>query len=212
MAVILDLIDLAVFPRRVVHHHHVVGVEVVPYELLVEALRSVGLGAHELVLGVVAGPLELCRRLSETDHEHPVDFLQHAGLQGLEVLPFRFPEPEPVFTQLVGKLGAHLGSVVRTVGLGHHLGRDHSVLHHQVGHAGELASVTDRVAEKPVYLTVFEPFVAGVYHSLEEKVGLLQLVVEEQIVLRESETAKVVLFYHLCPEDVQSGEKPAAAG
>ena len=49
-------------------------------------------------------------------------------------------------------------------------------------------------------------------YSLEEKIGLLKLVVEEHVVLREGEGSKVILLAHPSPQDIKSGAQPAAAG
>ena len=52
-----------------------------------------------------------------------------------------------------------------------------------------------------------------VYHALKHEVGFLQLVVEEQIVVRELHCQRVgVLLCEVGPQHVESGEHPATAG
>ena len=66
--------------------------------------------------------------------------------------------------------------------------------------------------EEPVHFPVVERQVLRVDDRLEEEVGFLQLVIEEEIVLRKGESVQIVLLDHLGAEHVQSGEEPAAAG
>ena len=53
----------------------------------------------------------------------------------------------------------------------------------QGGHSRELAAVTQRIREEPIHLPVIERKFSRVNDSLQEKVSLLELVIEEQIVL-----------------------------
>ena len=65
--------------------------------------------------------------------------------------------------------------------------------------------------EEPVVEFVVHGLLSAIDDSLEEKVGLLQLVVEEAIGLRELEGAEVVLLNHAGAQHVEASEKPAAA-
>ena len=51
----------------------------------------------------------------------------------------------------------------------------------------------------------------GVDNGLKEEVALLQLVVEEEVVVRECQLAEVVLLDHLCTQHVKTCEQPATA-
>ncbi len=119
MAVVIDLVDLAIFTGRVVHYHDVVALEIRSDIFIVEGFRSVGLGADEVALGVVAGPLELDRRLAEAEDEHPVDLLEHLCLHGRAVLGGCPAKLEAILAQFGGYLSTHLRRVVGAVGLRH---------------------------------------------------------------------------------------------
>ena len=67
-----------------------------------------------------------------------------------------------------------------------------------------MSAVSDRVAEEPVHFTVVETLVLGVDDALEEEIGFLQLVEEEDIVLGESEVAQVIENNQQRPEDFWS--------
>ena len=101
--------------------------------------------------------------------------------------------------------------MVARIGLGHHVGGHDTVLGDKVGYSGELAAVPYRVTEEPLYLAVVHRQVTGIDDALEEKVGLLELVVEEDVVLGELEGTEAVFLNHGGPQHVHTGEKPAAA-
>ncbi len=189
VAVVLDFIDLVIRYGRVVHYHDVIVLQVFADKLLIEGLGRIGFLAHELPFGVVAGPGELCGRNAQAQDQHAVDFSQHLHFQGLYVLGFGFPQAKAVFAQLIGNLGAHLGSVVGIQGFRHYIGGDDAVFHHQVGNAGELAAVADGMGEEPVYGAVFHGQVPRVDDPLQEQICLLQLVIEEKVILGEGEGA-----------------------
>ena len=77
MTVVLDFIDFVVVSARVVHQHHIVALQVESYVFCVERLRSVLFRAHLSVVGVIAGPLELHRRLAEALAQDTVDIREH---------------------------------------------------------------------------------------------------------------------------------------
>ena len=89
--------------------------------------------------------------------------------------------------------------------------RHDTVLGDKVGNSRKLAAVVDCVTEKPLHLAVIHGQVTGVDDTLQEKVGLLQLVIEEDVVLGELERTEIILFYHLSPEHIHPGEQPASA-
>ena len=216
MAVIFDLVEVVVRTGRVVHQHHVVVAQIVAQEAVVEAERSVGHGVDRFTLGVAARPCEFRRGLAEIEHEHPVDLAAHLGLAASEfrglglgfgcVAQFQTPFTEFQREQLVEARGA-----VRRVGFGHHFGGNHAVFANDVGDAGKLAAVRKRIAEQPVDRFVVHRTVGGVDHSLQKQVGLLKLVEEEVVVLRQLGHGQVVLCHHLGAEHIEAREQPAAS-
>ena len=106
-------------------------------------------------------------------------------------------------------MGAHLAGTVGNIAFRHHVCRDKSILGDKVCDTGECTSVAYRIAEKPVNLTVRHRLFPGIYHSLEEKIGLFELVIEEAVALRELEVSKVIFLDCSSPEHIESGEQPA---
>ena len=217
VAVVLYLIHLIVLTRGVVHHHVVLR-EVGLGKLLVELLRGVGGGFHYLAFGVLLLPGELCRGLAHGEGQHAIDFSQHPGFCLLQIggksilVGSQSAQLEAVLAELEGYEVADARGVVGVVGLGHHVGRHQAVLVDEVGHAGELAAVADGVLEEPLHLLVVDGLLVGVDHGLQEEVALLQLVVEEEVGLRELEVGgQVVLADGLVAQHVHAGEHPAAA-
>ena len=232
MAVVVDLIDLVVLATRVVHDHDVVLLEVLADVLVIEGLRGVFLRGDHVALGIGPGPGELLRRETQAQDEDPVNLLELLHLHRLELriqvggcflplLALELVQPgglrglaqaQTVLAELESELGAHLGSAVGVHALREHLGRNHAVFHDEVGDAGKLSAVTDGVREEPVHFPVVVREILRVDDALQEQVRLLQLVVEEDIVLREDHRAHVELVDHLGTQHVQSREQPAAAG
>ena len=231
VAVVLDLVGFVEFAGGVVHDHDIAALEVLADVFVVEGLGSIGLRADGFPFLVVTGPLELLRRHAEAEGEDVVDLGEIVrlhlhqlrqyggiGLFGLFALGLTdglgvgVAKAQAVLAELGGDLRAHSGGIVGGKGLGHDLGGDQAILRDEVRYAGELAAVTDRVREEPVDLPVVSRQGAGVDDALEEEVRLLELVIEEDVVLREGEASEVVLGDHLAAENVQPGEKPAAAG
>ena len=65
--------------------------------------------------------------------------------------------------------------------------------------------------EEELYAQVVDRLLAGIYHALQHQVCLLQLVVEEQIILRESHLQRVCTFGKVGTQHVQPAEHPAAS-
>ena len=66
--------------------------------------------------------------------------------------------------------------------------------------------------EEPVHFPVLEGQVPRIDDPLQEKVGLLQLVIEKEVVLGEGEGPEVVFGDHPGTQDVEARKQPAAAG
>ena len=72
-----------------------------------------------------------------------------------------------------------------------------------------MSAVADGVLEEPLHLLVVDGLLVGVNHGLQEEVALLQLVVEEEVGLREV-GGQVVVADGLVSQHVHAGEHPAA--
>ena len=90
------------------------------------------------------------------------------------------------------------------------LGHD-AVLAHEVGEHVPLAAVLDGVLQQEADQAAVGRLVGGGDHGLEEPVGLLELVVELQVGLRELELVDLEALHGLDAQHVQPGEHPAAA-
>ena len=164
---------------------------------------------------VFACPGEFRRRFSEVEDQHTVDFTQHLGFTFCQCFRFRafcVAQFQSVFFQFQADQVGHTAGIVAAIGLDHDTGRNDAVFHQVVGYAGKLSAVSDRILEQPFHHLVVNRLFPRVDDSLEEKVGLLKLVPEEVIVLREFEFRQVILGDDLCTYYVQSCKQPATAG
>ena len=216
VSVHVDGVGLVVGTGRVVHHHHEGVLQVLAHILFVEGEGRVLLRAHGLALGVLHRPGELLHGFAEAGGEDAVDRGEHfrlAFLQGGGLLAgsHGLAQREAVFAELELQDGSHARGVVRVEALGHHLGGHEAVFAHHVDDAAEGAAVRERVLEQPLHELVVHGLRGVVDHGLKEKVGLLQLVVEEAVALRELEFAEVVVLNHLRAHHVEAREEPAAA-
>ena len=215
MAVVLYLIHLSIFAGRVVHHHDIIVLKVFPDIFVIERLRGILFGTQQIAILIPHGPLERNRRFPEKIHEHAVYFRKHfflAVLQSLLLHSGIFADFQGILTELALDEACHLRSIVGRIGLRHHFCRYHAVFHNQVAYSRKLTSVAERISEQPVDGPVIPRKVACIYYRLKEKVRFFQLVIKEQIVLRQVEISEVVFFYHFGPQDVQTCKEPASAG
>ena len=67
------------------------------------------------------------------------------------------------------------------------------------------------VLEEPLYLRIVDRELACLDDAFEEEIGLLQLVPEERVVLREEERAGLLASHQLSAQDIESREEPAAS-
>ena len=226
VAVVLDFVDLTIFAARVVHHHNVAVFQVFAYIFGVERLRCEFLHAHNLSLAVAARPLELRRRFSKAEGENAIDVLEHLNLLRFKLFHRGFlrflsfgsrlrvclTQSESVLAELEFQKHSHLRGVVAAEGLRHRLGRHNAIFGEQVGHPRELPAVAQRIAEQPVNLTVIVRKRPRVDDALKKEVGFLNLVVEEDIVLRELELRQVIFLNHPRPQHIKPSEQPAPSG
>ena len=105
----------------------------------------------------------------------------------------------------------YLVSVVAGPGFLLHLGWYKTILAYEVGHTGVCATIGQRILHEPLHLLVVNALATGVDDALKEEVGLLQLVVEEQMNLAELETCDAHLLHGLVSENVHASEHPATA-
>ena len=132
MTVIIYLICLVILTYGIIHEHDVVVFKILADELVVETLGSIGLTAHELTLGIIAGPFELCGRHAKTLDQNTVNLGKHLHLALRGIGRLEFTQFKTELAQFLGQDGTHLGSVVALICLRHHILRYHSVLHDQV--------------------------------------------------------------------------------
>ena len=121
-------------------------------------------------------------------------------------------QSESVLAELEFQKHSHLRGVVAAEGLRHRLGRHNAIFGEQVGHTRELSAVAQRIAEQPVNLTVIVRERPRVDDALKKEVGFLNLVVEEDIVLRELELRQVIFLNHPRPQHIKPSEQPAPSG
>ena len=76
MTVVLDLIDLVVRTRGVIHQHDELATEVSTDEALIEGLRRIGLGRDRLAVLILQRIGEGSGRDAEVEAQQAVDLLQ----------------------------------------------------------------------------------------------------------------------------------------
>ena len=87
VTVVLNLINLAVFARRVVHQQHIVASQIlVAPQLFVERLRCVGLNANHCARSVLHLPSEFLRWNAVSQCENAIDISKHFHLFGFKFL------------------------------------------------------------------------------------------------------------------------------
>ena len=119
---------------------------------------------------------------------------------------------QSVLTKLACHETAHLVGVLARIGLGHHAHRHQSVLSCQVGYAAEGSAVVERTLKEELHLRVLDGLACMVDDALKHEVGLLQLVVEEEIVLRELHCQGVGMSLgEVGTQHVHAAEHPATA-
>ena len=218
MTVVLHLVGLIVVAARVVHHHDEGAVELAAHHLLVEGARGVLARLAYLPSVLVAeGVGELLRGLAHGELQHVVDLAEHAHLGFLErgllaSLLHHLAQLQTILAQLRGDETRDAARVLGGIGLGHHLRGHQAVLVGQVGHAAEGAAVVQRMMEEELHALVVDGLIAVVYDALQHEVGLLKLVVEEEVGLREVHREAVAMTAgKVAAQHVQSAEHPAAS-
>ena len=217
MTVVFHLESLVIRSSRVVHHHDESAVQVATHRLGIELLRRVSARlAHLLAILVHVSISELLHGLAQRQAEHAIDGRQHLRLATgnggrFLLVGHHLAQLQSEFAQLRTHHTLHATGVVGTIGLRLQALRHQSVLAGQVSHAAERTSIVDGMVEEELHAQVVDGLLCTVDDALKHQVGLLQLVVEEQIVVRELHSQRVlVLLGKVGTQHVQSREHPAA--
>ena len=210
VAVVLNLVNLAIFASRVVHNHHVVALQILADILLVETLRRVTLRADHLATLVVSRPLEFGWRHTHTLGEYAVYLGEHHNLTLCALLGFERAQFECKFAQFERENRAHVACIFALVGLRHCRLRHCTVLHNEVRYARKLTSVADWVFEQPLDLAILQWKVARVDYRLQKEVRFFEQIVERTVVLRELEFAQLVSLNHLGSQYIKTCKEPTA--
>ena len=219
VAVVLYLVCLVIRTAWVVHHHQEGTVEVLANSLLIETLRSIFLSLAYLLAILVAECIgKLLHRLTQSKAEHVINLGKHLCLTSLDssrflALGYHLAELETILAELAADETAHLGSIVAGISLWLSAHWYETVLASQVGNTAESTTVIEWILEEELHLRILQAFLAEVDDTLEHQVSLLQLVVEEEIVLRELYySTLLVVDSKVGTEYIEATEHPAAAG
>ncbi len=218
VAVILHLVGLVIRVARVVHHHDEGAVELPANGGLVEALGGIGLSlAHLPAVLVAEGVAELLDRLAQGEAEHVIDGAEHLGLAGGNLPGVlagggHTAQLQPVLAQFARHEAAHPARVLARIGLGHHVHGHEPVLLGQIGNTTEGSAVAKRTLEEELHPSILDGLSGKVDDTLQHEVGLLQLVVEKQVVLRELHRQGVGMgLGEVGAQHVHAAEHPATA-
>ena len=199
VAVIFHFVGLVVFPARVVHRHDEGAVDGSAHGLAVELQRGVGAcGAYGIAVLVTEGVGERLEGLTQCEREHGVDGAEHLGLALVDGFIALFvgdhlTQFQSVFTELGGEKLAHARGAFGRVGLRLYLYRHEAVFLGEVSHAAESAAVVDGVMEEELHARVVNGLVGTIDDTLQHEVGLLELVVEEEVIVGEFHRDRVAV-------------------
>ena len=191
VAVVLYLVCLVIRTTRVVHHHDECALNRVAHYLVVERLRCeaarLAYGTTVLVAELVC---EFLHRLAICHREHTIDGREHLGLavgNGLWLLAgsHHAMQLKSILAKLRREQRTHLCCILGSECLGLSRHRNESVLRSEVGYTTECTAIVERTLEEELHTWVVYRLLGVVDDTLKHKVGLLKLVVEEEIVVRE---------------------------
>ena len=211
MAVVLYLVSLPIWACGVVHQHYIVVHKVLAHQFLIEQLRRIHLWCMQIVaVRTSRCPCKLSDRFAQAGGKHVINLCQHLFLHLLQLgcTHVSLTQTKSVLAQLTFHIRRELTGVVGSIVLGHHTRRHKTILRHEVCHTSECAAIAQRVLEQPLHCLVVHRTRAGVNHCLQEEVRLLKLVVEEQIDLRELQSAQFVTVDNFAPQHVKPSKKP----
>ena len=218
VAVVFYLVGLVIRASRIVHRHDESAVDGASHHFLIERLGGVLLGrADSLAALRLKGIGELLRRFADSQRDHLVDLGEHpdlglvdAGL--LAVLLGHIAELKTILAEFRSNQRAHLRGIVAAETLRHHLGRHQSVLLGQVADATEGATVANGTLEEELHARVVDGLLARIHTSLQHEIGLLQLIPDKEISLRELQLNGVaVLTGVIGTQHIEPAEHPAAS-
>ncbi len=159
-------------------------------------------------------PREFLGRLSQIQDQHTVHLREHPGL-GLAHLADRagllvdLAQLHGVLAQDSRQGPIHHAGILRAGGLGHRLSRQHAVLGDEVHEVLPVPAVRGRVFQQEDHVAILDIAVAILDHVFEERVGLLHLVPELKIDVRELEVVQIKLVQHHRLDRVETGKHPA---
>ena len=104
-----------------------------------------------------------------------------------------------------------VAGIVGLIVVGHHVVGNYAVLLHKISATAECSSVGKGILEEPIDHTVVIGLLTRVDDTLQEEVGLLKLVVEEEIGSRQLKPFEVVLVDGFASKYIHRGEEPATA-
>ena len=216
MAVKINFVTFIIFAARIIHQHHVVIQQVLVTIFFQERHRRILCSLYRISLLVLACPGKLGGRNAQVEHQHTVYGAQHLRLVLLERRLFgplcgAVAQLQTILTQFFGNQPCHARCILTAVRLGHHLFGYQAIFRDNVSHPGKRAAITQRIAEEPFHHFVIHRLFAGIDNALQEKIGLLQLIPEEVVVLRKFKRPQSIPGYCFGTHHVQPGEQPATA-
>ena len=218
MTVVFYLVCLVIRTAWVVHHHDEGAVEILTNRLLIETLRSILLSLTNLLAILITESIsEFLYRLAQSKAEHAINLSQHFGLTSLNSssflsLSYHLAEFQTILTELAADKAAHLGSIVAGESLRLSTHRHKTIFASQVGNATESTTVVERVLEEELHLRILDALLTEVDDTLKHEVSLLQLVVEEEIILRIlHHSTLLVVDSKVGTEHIEAAEHPATA-
>ena len=108
-------------------------------------------------------------------------------------------------------MSTEFAGAVAVVCFSHHVLGDKTIFCHQISYARVGSTVRERILEEPRHHLVIQRLLAGIYHALQEKVALFQLVIEEKIDLTEEEILYPQILHGTVAQDIGPREQPAAS-
>ena len=163
------------------------------------------------------GISELLHGFAQCQAEHAINGGQHLGLtllnsRRLLLVGHHLAQLQAKFTQLGTYHTRHTTGIVGAVSLWLQTFGYQAVLARQVGNTAEGSAIVDGMMEEELHAQVINGFVSTVDEPLQHQVGLLQLVVEEQIVVRELHSKRVLMLLgEVGTKHVQPREHPATS-
>ena len=155
------------------------------------------------------------RRLTEAGAQHMVHVGHHVCAAGIELLGrltvlSRAAKNRRIAMQQAEQVLIHLLGIFCARGLGHHALGNQAPLLDEVGSVSPFAAVGSRPVKQQGDRAVIKGTIYGGDDVHQERIGLLELVVEHVVCLRELEIIDIERAADLRAQRIQGGEQPAA--